>query len=78
MRAAGLGKGATMQNTVIIDGDKALETTLRFSNEPVRHKILDLIGDLYVLGRPVYGHIEARCSGHRANRELAKKLALAH
>lgn len=78
MRAAGLGKGATLQNTVVIDGDKPVETTLRFDNEPVRHKILDLIGDLYVLGRPVYGHIDARCSGHKTNRELAKKLAESH
>lgn len=75
MRAAGLGKGATLQNTVIIDGDKPVDTTLRFTNEPVRHKILDLIGDLYVLGRPVYGHIDARCSGHKTNRELAKRLS---
>jgi UDP-3-O-acyl N-acetylglucosamine deacetylase len=74
MRAAGLGKGATLQNTVVIDGGHAVETTLRFPNEPVRHKILDLIGDLYVLGRPVYGKIEARCSGHKSNRELAAKL----
>ena len=75
MRAAGLGKGATLQNTVIIDGDRAIETELRFANEPVRHKILDLIGDLYVLGRPVYGRIEAKCSGHKLNRELARKLS---
>jgi len=75
MRAAGLGKGANMQNTVIIDGDKALETALRFDNEPVRHKILDLIGDLYVLGRPVHAHIVAHCSGHRTNRALAMKLS---
>ena len=74
MRAAGLGKGANLQNTVVIDGDHALETTLRFDNEPVRHKILDLIGDLYVLERPVHAHIIASCSGHRANRMLAKRL----
>lgn len=74
MLAAGLGKGANTQNTVIIDGDRVLDTKLRFSDEPVRHKILDLIGDLYLLGRPVFGHVEARCSGHKANRELAKKL----
>lgn len=74
MRAAGLGKGANFQNTVVIEGDKALETTLRFPDEPVRHKILDLIGDLYVLGRPVQGHIVASCSGHRLNRALAAKL----
>ena len=77
MRAAGLGKGANFQNTVVIDGDKALETALRFPNEPVRHKILDLIGDLYVLGRPVYGRIEAMCSGHKTNRMLAMKILTA-
>jgi UDP-3-O-acyl N-acetylglucosamine deacetylase len=75
MRAAGLGKGANMQNTVIIDGERALETSLRFSNEPVRHKILDLIGDLYILGRPVHAHIVASCSGHKINRALAMRLA---
>ena len=74
MRAAGLGKGADMQNTVIIEGDQALETELRFPNEPVRHKILDLIGDLYVLERPVHARIVANCSGHRANRMLAQRL----
>jgi len=74
MRAAGLGKGATLQNTVVIDGDKAIETTLRFPNEPVRHKILDLLGDLYILGRPVHAHIVAHCSGHRTNRSLAMLL----
>ena len=74
MRAAGLGKGATLQNTVIIDGANAIETALRFPDEPVRHKILDLIGDLYTLGRPVHGKIEARCSGHKTNRALAVKL----
>ncbi|HYF48792.1 MAG TPA: UDP-3-O-acyl-N-acetylglucosamine deacetylase [Planctomycetota bacterium] len=74
MRAAGLGKGATLQNTVVIDGDKVLETKLRFSNEPVRHKILDLIGDLFVLGCPLHAHIVARCSGHKQNRELALKI----
>jgi UDP-3-O-[3-hydroxymyristoyl] N-acetylglucosamine deacetylase len=74
MRAAGLGRGATLQNTVVIEGAQAIETTLRFENEPVRHKILDLIGDLYVLGGPLRGHITARCSGHRQNRALAAKI----
>ncbi|HEY3322271.1 MAG TPA: UDP-3-O-acyl-N-acetylglucosamine deacetylase [Planctomycetota bacterium] len=74
MRAAGLGKGANYQNTVVVDGSRALETTLRFDNEPIRHKILDLVGDLYVLGRPLHAHIVARYSGHKLNRELARKL----
>jgi len=74
MRAAGLGKGANYQNTVIVDGTEALETKLRFSNEPVRHKILDLIGDLYTLGCPLQAHVIARCSGHRQNRQLVLQL----
>ncbi len=74
MRAAGFGKGATTQNTVVVDGSSAVDTQLRFANEPVRHKILDLIGDLYVLGRPVRAHVIARYSGHRANRMLALAL----
>jgi len=74
MRAAGFGKGANTQNTVIVDGEKAVDTQLRFPNEPVRHKILDLIGDLYVLGRPLHAHLIARFSGHRTNRMLALAL----
>lgn len=74
MRAAGLGKGADYQNTVVIEGDRALETTLRFDNEPVRHKILDLLGDLCLLGRSLQAHVMACCSGHRLNRALVMKL----
>ena len=74
MRAAGFGKGANTQNTVIIDGDKAVETQLRVPMEPVKHKILDLIGDLYVIGRPLHATINAKYSGHRANRLLALAL----
>lgn len=74
MRAAGFGKGANTQNTVIVDGSRAVDTQLRFPNEPVRHKILDLIGDLYVIGRPLNAHIVARFSGHRTNRMLALAL----
>ncbi|MFH0938386.1 MAG: UDP-3-O-acyl-N-acetylglucosamine deacetylase [Planctomycetota bacterium] len=74
MRAAGLGKGADFQNTLVIDGDHALETALRYDNEPVRHKILDLIGDLYTLGRPVYADIIAKCTGHRHNRQLVARM----
>ena len=74
MISAGFGKGATAQNTVIVDGANAVGTQLRFANEPVRHKILDLIGDLYVLGRPLHAHLTARLSGHRTNRMLALAL----
>ena len=48
---------------------------LRFENEAVRHKILDLIGDLYLLGRPIKGHIIAKGTGHSSNIEFIKKIA---
>ena len=47
---------------------------LRFPNEPARHKLLDLVGDLYLLGKPIKGHIFATRPGHFANTELVKKL----
>lgn len=75
LRAAGFGKGANTQNTVVVDGDRAVDTALRFPDEPVRHKILDLIGDLYLLGRPVRGAFRAERSGHALNRELLLALA---
>jgi len=56
-------------NTGVLD-----ERPLRFSNEPVRHKILDLIGDLYLLGMPVRGHILAFRSGHKGNIEFVKQI----
>ncbi len=57
-------------NTGVLD-----ERPLRFSNEPVRHKILDLVGDLYLLGLPVRGHVMAFRSGHKNNVAFVKKLA---
>ena len=74
LRAAGLGKGADYQNTVVVEGARALETALRFDNEPVRHKILDLLGDLCLLGCPLRAHIVASCSGHKINRALVLRL----
>lgn len=50
------------------------ETGLRFGNEPVRHKLLDLIGDLALVGKPIRGHVHAVRPGHKANTEFAKML----
>jgi UDP-3-O-acyl-N-acetylglucosamine deacetylase len=58
----------------VIGKDGPINTSLRFPDEPVRHKILDLVGDMYILGRPIEGHIIALKSGHRLNMELAKKI----
>lgn len=73
--AAGFGKGAGTHNTLVLDNGTVMDATLRFPDEPVRHKIADLLGDLYLLGRPLRGRIKAERSGHRLNRLLAHRLA---
>ncbi len=74
LRAAGFGKGAGTHNTLVLDGGKVLNNELRFPDEPVRHKILDLIGDLAFLGRPLEAEVIAGRSGHRLNRLLARRI----
>jgi UDP-3-O-acyl N-acetylglucosamine deacetylase len=71
---AGLGQGATCDNTLIMDKNGPVGTTLRFDNEPVRHKVLDLVGDLYILGFPVTGKVCAKRSGHKLNAMLVKAI----
>ena len=74
LRAQGLGKGANFQNTVVI-GDKGIvKGELRFEDEFVRHKILDLMGDLFLLGRPLKAQIVATRSGHSLNIKLVQKI----
>ncbi|MBI3832028.1 MAG: UDP-3-O-[3-hydroxymyristoyl] N-acetylglucosamine deacetylase [Planctomycetes bacterium] len=75
LRAAGFGKGANTANTLVLDGTKVLDNAFRFPDEPVRHKILDLLGDLYLLGRPVHAHVTAKRSGHKLNRALAERIS---
>jgi UDP-3-O-[3-hydroxymyristoyl] N-acetylglucosamine deacetylase/3-hydroxyacyl-[acyl-carrier-protein] dehydratase len=72
--AAGLGKHLTYADVVVIGPHGVIENELRFPNECVRHKILDLIGDLYLAGRPIHGKILARKSGHALNHELVRRL----
>ena len=74
LRMLGLGRGANYKNTLIMGNAGPLGNSLRFPDEPVRHKILDLIGDLYILGAPVNAHIVAVKSGHALNMELVKKV----
>lgn len=75
LMAQGLGKGANHVNTLIVGDNGVLGNTLRFPDEFVRHKILDCIGDLFLLGFPIRGHIFAIKSGHALNRQLLKKIA---
>jgi len=72
----GLIKGGSLENAVIIRGTQILsKEPLRFKDEFVRHKILDIIGDVMLLGRPLRGHIFAVRPSHAANCEFAKALA---
>lgn len=73
LHAAGLGLGGSLENTIVYSDEKWL-TPLRFPDELVRHKILDLIGDLRVLGL-VKGHFIAVKSSHALNGRLTKKIA---
>ena len=73
--ARGLGQGGSLENTIVFSEDGVLnEDGLRFPDECVRHKILDLIGDLSLLGLPVIGHIIADRSGHHQHTELVQAI----
>ncbi|MDQ3124984.1 MAG: UDP-3-O-acyl-N-acetylglucosamine deacetylase [Pseudomonadota bacterium] len=74
LRAMGLGKGATYQNTCVYDGTRVIDNQLRFKDEAARHKVLDLIGDLALATRRVNAHIIAVRSGHRENMALVQEL----
>ncbi|MEQ1562304.1 MAG: UDP-3-O-acyl-N-acetylglucosamine deacetylase [Nitrospiraceae bacterium] len=73
--ARGLGKGGSLDNTIILSQDGILnESGLRFTNEFVRHKILDLIGDFSLLGVPFIGHVIAERSGHAIHTRLVQQI----
>ncbi len=70
----GLAKGASLSNCIVLNGKKILNKTgLRYKNEFVRHKVLDVIGDLYLSGYSILGHFKGEKSGHKTNNELLKK-----
>jgi len=76
LQAMGLALGGTTRNALIVDDGRILDDTpLRFRDEFVRHKILDLLGDLTLLGLPIRGHISARRAGHDSNVALVRELA---
>jgi UDP-3-O-[3-hydroxymyristoyl] N-acetylglucosamine deacetylase len=75
MRAAGLGLGGSLQNAIVLDEFKVLNSEgLRYDNEFVRHKVLDAIGDIYLLGHALIGQYTAYKSGHGLNNQLARAL----
>jgi UDP-3-O-acyl N-acetylglucosamine deacetylase len=67
LEKAGLVNGGRLSNCILIDNERVINTELRFPDEFARHKILDIVGDFYLLGRPVRGRITARMTGHADN-----------
>jgi UDP-3-O-acyl N-acetylglucosamine deacetylase len=67
MDEMGLASGGKLSNVVLLDDDKVVNPPLRFPDEFVRHKILDILGDFYLLGRPIVGKIIAKQTGHSEN-----------
>ena len=75
MRAAGLGLGGSLQNAIVLDEYRVLNSEgLRYDNEFVKHKVLDAIGDLYLLGHPLIGQYTAFKPGHGLNNAVARAL----
>jgi UDP-3-O-[3-hydroxymyristoyl] N-acetylglucosamine deacetylase len=75
LREAGLARGGSLDNAVVIDDFRVInEDGLRYSNEFVRHKILDFLGDIAVMGPPIIGHFIISKSGHSLNHAMLKKL----
>ena len=74
MQAAGLGTHLTYQDVLVIGPEGPIENSFRFPDECVRHKVLDLVGDLMLAGGFVSGRIYARRSGHNLNHELVRRL----
>jgi UDP-3-O-[3-hydroxymyristoyl] N-acetylglucosamine deacetylase len=76
LRTMGLARGGSLENCVVIEGDRILNPEgLRRPDEFVRHKALDAIGDLFVLGAPVIGRFEGELAGHHINNLLVRALA---
>lgn len=74
LRAAGLARGAALDNTVVFADDGRPLAALRHPDEPARHKWLDLLGDLALLGRPLIARVEAHCAGHALHHRLVAAL----
>jgi UDP-3-O-[3-hydroxymyristoyl] N-acetylglucosamine deacetylase len=75
MRAQGLALGGSLDNAIVMDEYRVLNPDgLRYDDEFVKHKVLDAIGDLYLLGHPLIGAFSAYKSGHALNNQLLRRL----
>ena len=75
MTELGLGSGGRLDNCILVGEDNVINTQLRFSDEFARHKVLDIIGDLYLLGYPIRGRVTAHLTGHKTNIALLREIA---
>ena len=74
MRAAGLARGGSVENAIVLDDQDVVNGPLRFRDEFVRHKVLDLVGDLALIGRPIAGEITAHRAGHALHSQFVAKI----
>jgi UDP-3-O-[3-hydroxymyristoyl] N-acetylglucosamine deacetylase len=75
LRNHGMARGGSLKNAVVVGPNGVLNKEgLRFADEFVRHKILDILGDLSLLGMPILGEVEAYCSGHQLNTRLVSEI----
>ena len=78
LRKLGMGQHLTEKDLLVIGGRGPIDNAFRFADECVRHKVLDMIGDLALVGRPIRGRLVAHKSGHELNHLLARRLLLQH
>ena len=74
LQSMGLVSGGKLNNCILIDQEKIINTDLRYPNELARHKILDILGDFYLLGKPIRGAVTACMTGHSDNIALLREL----
>ena len=74
LRAAGLARGGSVENALVLDDRGVVNGPLRYRDEFVRHKVLDLIGDLALIGRPVVGEITAHRAGHALHSRFVERI----
>jgi UDP-3-O-[3-hydroxymyristoyl] N-acetylglucosamine deacetylase len=75
LKSLGLIRGGSLENAVVLDPSGIVNNHLRFPNEFVRHKLLDLLGDISLTGRPIIGHLYAERAGHAIHTALAAQIA---
>lgn len=74
--AQGFGRGANLHNTLVFENNLPMENELRFQDEACRHKIVDILGDLFLAGGFLRGHVIAVRSGHTLNLKLVRKITM--